>query len=543
MKKIKKRKILVTCALPYANGLIHLGHIMEHIQADIWVRFHRMLNNKIWFICSGDTHGTAIMLKCKKEKIKPKIYVKKIIKEQKDIFLKFNISHDNYYSTHTKEHLYYVNKLFLILKKKKLINKKTIYQWFDSKFNIFLPDRLVLGTCPICRSNKQYGDNCESCGSVYSALDLIKPISVLSNTKPILKNSVHLFFNLPYFTNMLKNWTASDVLQKTVYNKIKEWLLKGLKEWDISRDAPYFGFKIPFYTNKYFYVWFDAPIGYISSFKNLCDKNKNINFKKFWVKSSNYELYHFIGKDIIYFHSLFWPAVLHGCDFKKPTKIFAHGYVLFNGCKMSKSRGVNITAKNWLKYFDSDSLRYYYASKLSNGIEDIDINIKQFINKINSDLLNKIVNLASRSAKIINVRFNSFLSTKIEDIDLYNYFLKISNNIIYNFNKLNFNIVISEIIELANLANKYINDKKPWTYKEKFYFDNKIHRIFSMGINFFKIIMTCLKPITPILAQNSEIFLKISLLWENINQPLLNHKISIYKNLYQKINENIKYNF
>ncbi|WP_343189525.1 methionine--tRNA ligase [Buchnera aphidicola] len=535
MKK-NKRKILVTCALPYANGSLHLGHLLENIQADIWVRYHRMLKNEIYFICAGDAHGTPIMLKCKKENLKPEDFVKKNISEHKFIFNKFNIIHDNYYSTHKNEHFFFLKRFFNILKKKKLIKKKKILQYYDLDNKMFLPDRFLIGICPYCFFKNQYGDICENCSSVYSSLDLIKPRSILSNEKPVLKYSTHLFFNLPYFNFFLKKWIKTGVFQKSVLNKTKEFLKNGLKLWDISRENPYFGFKIPKY-NKFFYVWFDALIGYISSFNNFCNK-KNINFNEYFTLNTKTELYHFIGKDIIYFHSLFWPSILEGVSFRKPTKIFVHGYVTFNNFKMSKSRNIIITAKKWLKYYDSDSIRYYYASKLSNNIEDIEINIEDFVNTINSNIVNKIVNLASRSSKVINKKFNNTLSEVIYNYDLYNYFVKKSFNIIFHFENRNYNIIIKKIIHLSDIANKYINDEKPWKYSNNFYFNSKLHMIYSMGINLFRILITFLKPITPVLVKKSEFFLNKKLFFYNIDKPLLNHKISFFKNLYNRIYKN-----
>lgn len=540
-KKTIKQDILITCALPYANGPIHMGHLLEFIQADIWVRYKKIVNNKrkIYFICADDAHGTPIMLKAQKLGIDPEKIINKIYKEHKKILKKFNINFDDYYSTHSKENYFFSLLIYKRLKKKGLIYKKHINQLYDQKKNIFLPDRFVKGKCPKCHTEDQYGDNCEICGAAYSSQELIHPISLLSNTKPIIKQSEHLFFNLPYFSDKLEKWISSGVLQKEVYEKIKEWFKLGLKPWNISRDKPYFGFEIPKFSGKYFYVWFDASIGYISTFKHLCTKKNNlIDFNSFWNKKSEKKIFHFIGKDIIYFHSLFWPAILEGSNFRKPNKIFVHGYITVNGKKMSKSRNTFITATSWLKCVDSDSLRYYYATKISSGINDIDFEINDFVYKINSDIVNKIVNLASRSALFINKNFLNFLSPNVNDIKLYNKFINFSSEIKRYFENLEFNKVTKIIILLSKIANQYIDKKSPWKIAKK---DNKsqdLQDICSMGINLFKVIMTYLKPIMPLLASKSENFLNLELTWESLYYPLLNHKIKNFVKLYERIDLN-----
>ncbi|BBI01106.1 methionine--tRNA ligase [Buchnera aphidicola (Nipponaphis monzeni)] len=529
------KKMLVTCAFPYANGSIHLGHILEQVQADIWVRFQRMKGHELWFICADDSHGTAIMLKAQEENISPENLINKSLKEHKSDFIKFSIIHDNYHTTHSKENKFYVKKIYQILQKKKLIITKTISQFYDINKKIFLPDRFIKGSCPVCYAINQYGDHCDQCSSIYNAIDLIKPISILSKTSPILKKSLHLFFDLPQFSNFLKLWITSGVLQIQIINKIKEWFAIGLKQWNISRDAPYFGFKIPGYEDKYFYVWLDAPIGYISTFKNLCNNKTMLEINEYWNKYSKTELYHFIGKDIIYFHSLFWPAILKACSLRQPTKIFVHGYVTINGNKLSKSKGSLINANQWLKHLDSDSLRYYYASKLSSNIKDIEINLEDFYKKINSDIVNKIVNLASRCAKFINKYCDNTLSNVLLDYKIHKNFVSSSSIIEKLFKNREYNKAIREVIKQTNFANQYITNKSPWIlFKDK---KNKkhVHMIYSMGINFFKIIMTWLKPIIPNLSQKSENFLKVNLQWSNIHIPLLNHKISLFVPLYEKI--------
>ncbi|QIQ41720.1 MAG: methionine--tRNA ligase [Buchnera aphidicola (Microlophium carnosum)] len=529
------RKILVTCALPYANGSIHIGHMLEHIQADIWVRYHRMRGHEVWFVSADDAHGTAIMLKSKDLGISSNELIKNIRKEHQIDFLNFKISHDNYYSTHSVENLYLLRKIFTCLNKQGLIKEKQISQLYDDEKKIFLPDRFIKGTCPICRSKHQYGDNCEICSSTYEPIDLINPISVISGTKPILKNTKHLYFDLPFFSDMLKIWIHSGVLENSVIKKTEEWFKVGLKSWCISRDAPYFGFKIPKYLNKYFYVWLDAPIGYISTFKNLCFKNKKLNFHELWNEKSSYELYHFIGKDIIYFHTLFWPAILEAFSFRKPNKIFVHGYLTINGLKLSKSRGALIKARDWIKCFDSDSLRYYYASKSSNKIHDIEINLEDFVCKINSDIVNKLVNLASRNASFINKYFNGYLSSTLSDMKLYQYFVNASSNIESFLENREFNFVVRESMRLLDVANQYINKKKPWKIERTEKNIIELQKICTMGINLFRIVMIFLKPIIPDLAMKTESFLLSKLTWNDIKNPLLSHQINEFIPLYKRI--------
>ncbi|QJC31481.1 methionine--tRNA ligase [Enterobacteriaceae endosymbiont of Donacia tomentosa] len=529
------KKILVTCALPYANGDIHIGHMLEHIQADIWVRYHRMMGHKVFFICADDAHGTPIMLKAQELKISTEEMIKKIYHKHVLDFTKFNISYDNYYTTHSKENYFFSKLIFNRLNKKNLIKKEIIQQLYDLHYNIFLPDRYVKGDCPQCKSIGQYGDNCEICGAIYSSSNLINPISILSNTKPILRNSEHYFFDLPKFNKILITWINSGVLEKTVSNKVKEWLFSGLKKWDISRDAPYFGFKIPKSINKYFYVWLDAPIGYIGTFKNLCNKNKKLNFDEWWNKNSKTKLYHFIGKDIIYFHSLFWPAMLEGSDFRKPDKLFVHGHVTLNGQKMSKSRGRFITAKLWLKYLDTDSLRYYYASKLSSNINDIDFNPLDFVKNINGDIVNKIVNIAARNAYFINNYFGNNLSKTI-NMKLYLRFVQ-KSEIIHNYLKsCKFSHVIKEILMLSDIANRYVDKHKPWLLIKDDAQKKNIQEICSMGINMFRVIMIYMKPIMPNLSQKTEFFLKKKLCFNKIKIPLINRKINKFQKLFERIN-------
>ncbi|WP_343154857.1 methionine--tRNA ligase [Buchnera aphidicola (Pseudoregma panicola)] len=529
-----KKKILITCAFPYANGSIHIGHLLEHIQADILVRYKKMMNYKVWFICADDAHGTAITIKANENNVSEEYLISQVLKEHKKDLFDFDILYNKYYSTHSKENLFFVKKAFNCLKKKRLIKIKTIKQFYDNSKNIFLSDRYVYGSCPFCKSYKEYGDNCSSCGAFYSVTDLIDPISVFSKKKPVLKKTVHLFFNISHFKNILKKWIFSNVFNEKILKKVLEWLKIGLKDWNISRDDPYFGFKIPGFKKKYFYVWLDATIGYISTFKKL-SKDLNLNFKEFWCKKSNTKLYHFIGKDIIHFHSIFWPSLLDAMSFRKPTKIYVHGYVKINDKKLSKSKNYIISAKKWLKYFDSDSLRYYYASKISNGIEDVNINAKDFVYKINSGLVNKIVNLGFRNFKLINKYFDGMLAKNLENISEYNNFLLKFKKVNIFFKDLKYKSVIIEILKIADFANYYINNKSPWSFIKKNTNLLYVQKVCSMGINFFKIIMTYMKPILPKLSKKVEFFLNSKLSFESLKSPLLNHKISNIKILYKRV--------
>lgn len=540
MFKIQKTT-LVTCALPYSNGPIHLGHMLEHIQADIWVRYMRMCGEKVVFVCADDAHGTAIMLKSREIGISPDEMIKKINEYHKKDFFDFSISYDNYYSTHSFENKVLLERIYKILCINGFIVRKTILQFYDTKKFMFLPDRFVKGTCPVCFSKNQCGDNCEICGVTYNAMDLINPCSSISGTSPVLKKTKHLFFDLPKFSSMLKTWIYSGVLDKHVCNKINEWFSLGLRMWDITRNEPYFGFKIPNEKNKYFYVWLDAIVGYIGSFQNFYKKKYDVDFLCLWKKNLLWNLYHFIGKDIIYFHSLLWPAILEIIGCNKPKKIFVHGYVTVNGLKMSKSRETFITARSYLNNFDSDCLRYYYASKLSSKIVDVDFNLNDFVSKVNRDIVNKIVNLAARNASFINNLFFNTLSSNVENSILYNKFVDVAFDIKNKFYNREYYEIIQDVVFLANLANKYIDEHEPWFLKSQKY-SNKLHNICSMGINFFRIIITCLKPILPNLSKKSESFLNVLLKWDEIKFPLLNHKISKFNILFCRIQkDNVKF--
>ena len=528
------RKILVTCALPYANGPIHLGHMLEHIQADIWVRFQRMRGNEIHFVCADDAHGTPIMLKADQLGITPEQLVDQSKREHQADFDGFNISFDNYHSTHSEENRTLSTAIYTKLKNNGFIKSRTISQLYDPQKGMFLPDRFVKGTCPKCKSEDQYGDNCEVCSATYSPTELINPRSVVSGATPVMKESEHFFFDLPHFEAMLKEWIRSGSLQQEVANKMQEWFEAGLQQWDISRDAPYFGFEIPDAPGKYFYVWLDAPIGYMASFKNLCDRS-DLDFDQFWQQQSSAELYHFIGKDIMYFHSLFWPAMLEGGGYRKPSNIFVHGYVTVNGEKMSKSRGTFIQASTYLKLLDPEYLRYYYAAKLSHRIDDLDLNLQDFVQRVNADIVNKLVNLASRNAGFIQKRFGGKLAETLENPELLAEFSGASETIASYYENREYGKAIREIMALADKANKYVDDKAPWVIAKQEGKDQELQHICSMGIEMFRILMGYLKPVLPQLAERSEAFLQSELNWDSLSEPLLGHQIAPFKALFNRL--------
>ncbi|OCH12779.1 methionine--tRNA ligase [Aliivibrio sp. 1S165] len=529
------RKILVTCALPYANGSIHLGHMLEHIQADIWVRYQRLRGNDINFICADDAHGTPIMLKSQQMGITPEEMIAAVSEEHQKDFAGFDISFDNYHSTHSDENRELASNIYLELKKNGFITSRTISQLFDPEKEMFLPDRFVKGTCPKCKAEEQYGDNCDNCGETYSPTDLINPKSAVSGATPVMKDSEHFFFDLPQFESMLKEWTRSGSLQTETANKMQEWFESGLQQWDISRDAPYFGFEIPGETNKFFYVWLDAPVGYMASFKNLCSKKEGLDFDEYWKKDSTTELYHFIGKDIVYFHSLFWPAMLEGSGFRKPNNVFVHGYVTVNGAKMSKSKGTFIKAGTYLNHLDPECLRYYYAAKLNSRIDDLDLNLEDFTQRVNSDVVNKIVNLASRNAGFITKRFDGKLADNFVAPELYNEFVTAADRIAELYETREFSRAIREITALADKANQYIDEKAPWVLAKEEGKEQELQEVASVGINLFRVLMAYLKPVMPELAGRTEAFLNETLTWEGVAQPLTSHEITKFKALFNRI--------
>ena len=529
------RKILVTCALPYANGSIHLGHMLEHVQADIWVRYQRLRGNEVHFICADDAHGTPIMLKAQQMGMEPEQMIAEVSKEHQADFAGFDIDFSNYHSTHSPENRELASFVYNQLKQQGYITSRTISQLFDPEKEMFLPDRFVKGTCPKCGAEDQYGDNCDNCGETYSPTDLINPKSAVSGATPVMKDSEHFFFDLPQFESMLKEWTKSGALQDETANKMQEWFESGLQQWDISRDAPYFGFEIPGETGKYFYVWLDAPIGYMGSFKNLCDKRDDLDFDEFWNKDSSTELYHFIGKDIVYFHSLFWPAMLDGAGFRKPNNVFVHGYVTVNGAKMSKSKGTFIKAGTYLQHLDPECLRYYYAAKLNSRIDDLDLNLEDFTQRVNSDVVNKIVNLASRNAGFIAKRFDGKLAERCAEPELYAEFVAAADRIGALYESREYGRAIREITALADKANQYVDEKAPWVVAKEDGKDLELQEICSMGINLFRVLMAYLKPVMPKLAERTEAFLNETLTWEGIAQPLTAHEVTKFKALFNRI--------
>ncbi|MDA9801278.1 methionine--tRNA ligase [Candidatus Pseudothioglobus singularis] len=531
------RRILVTSALPYANGEIHLGHLLEYIQTDIWVRFQKMQGNECHYVCADDAHGTPIMLKADEMGIDPEELISGVSERHQADFKDFNIEFSQFHSTHSDENRYFSELIYSRLKESGFIKTRVISQAFDPEKEMFLPDRFVKGECPKCGADDQYGDNCEVCGATYSTTELKNARSVVSGAKPIEKDSEHYFFDLPQFEKELKNWTNAGHLQEEVRNKLAEWFDQGLQQWDISRDKPYFGFKIPGTEDKYFYVWLDAPIGYMASFKKLCD-NSNLEFDDFFAKGSDTELYHFIGKDIVYFHALFWPATLMGSNFRTPNAIYAHGFLSVNGQKMSKSRGTFIQARTYLETLNPECLRYYYAYKLSSKIDDIDLNLEDFKQRVNSDLVGKVVNIASRSASFVVKKFDKELSSHCIEQGLYDEFVAANTEIAGHYEDRNYGQAMRSIMKLADKANQYIDEKKPWQLAKEEGKSQEVHEITSLAINLFRVLMTYLKPVLPEMAEKSEAFLSVdSLNWDDIKSPLLGHQINKFKPLMTRIED------
>jgi len=532
-----KRKILVTSALPYANGEIHLGHLLEYIQTDIWVRFQKAIGNECHYVCADDAHGTPIMLKADELGITPEKLIASVSERHQKDFKDFYIGFSQYHSTHSEENREISEYIYNQLNTKGFISKKTISQAFDPVKKMFLPDRFIKGECPKCGAEDQYGDNCESCGATYSPTELKNPRSVVSGVEPITKDSEHYFFDLPKFEKDLKSWTSAGHLQEETSNKLLEWFNQGLQQWDISRDEPYFGFKIPGTKNKFFYVWLDAPIGYLGSFKKYCNES-GVNFDEYLNTDSDTEMYHFIGKDIIYFHALFFPAMLMGSGFRTPSAIYAHGFLTVNGQKMSKSRGTFIQARNYLNYLNPEYLRYYYAYKLSSRIDDIDLSLEDFKYRVNSDLVGKVVNIASRSAGFIVKKFNKKLSAYVSENELYDEFIKAGSTISKHYENREFGQAMREIMKLADKANQYIDDKKPWQMIKEEGKENEVHDVASMSLNFFRVLMTYLSPVLPDMAEKARDFLKLKdLSWNLIETPLTKHEINKFKPLMSRIED------
>ena len=532
-----KRRILVTSALPYANGEIHLGHLLEYIQTDIWVRFQKMQGNECHYVCADDAHGTPIMLKADEMGVDPEELIAGVSERHQADFSDFNVDFSQFHSTHSEENRHYSELIYSRLKDSGYIKTRVISQAYDPEKEMFLPDRFIKGECPKCGAEDQYGDNCEACGATYSTTELKNARSVVSGAVPIEKESEHYFFDLPQFEQQLKEWTNAGHLQDEVSNKLAEWFEQGLQQWDISRDKPYFGFQIPGTEDKYFYVWLDAPIGYMASFKKLCD-NSDLEFDDFFAKGSDTELYHFIGKDIVYFHALFWPATLMGSNFRTPNAIFAHGFLSVNGQKMSKSRGTFIQARTYLETLNPECLRYYYAYKLSSKIDDIDLNLEDFKQRVNSDIVGKVVNIASRSASFVVKKYNKELSAECIEQELYNEFVAAGPEIAAHYEARNFGHAMRSIMKLADKANQYIDEKKPSQLAKEEGKVQEVHEVTSLAINLFRVLMTYLKPVLPEMAKSSEEFLNIeSLNWDDIKRPLTSHQINKFKPLMTRIED------
>lgn len=531
-----QRKILVTSALPYANGPIHLGHLVEYIQTDIWVRFQKQRGHNCTYVCADDAHGTPIMLKADQLGISPEELISKVSQDHQKDFSGFMVGFDNYYSTHSEENKHFASLIYTKLRDKGHISQKTITQAYDPEKEMFLPDRFVKGDCPKCGALDQYGDSCEKCGATYSPVDLKNAYSAISGAKPIEKESEHYFFKLGDFEQFLRTWVDKHV-QSQMVHKLNEWFESGLQNWDISRDAPYWGFEIPDAPGKYFYVWLDAPIGYMASFKNWCDKS-GVEFDEYWNEASSTELYHFIGKDIAYFHTLFWPAMLEGAGFRKPNGVFCHGFLTVDGQKMSKSRGTFIMAETYLNHLRPEYLRYYFAAKLGSGIDDIDLNLEDFRMRVNADLVNKVVNIASRCAGFIHKKFDGKLSAELSSPELYQEAVIAGDSIADAYEKREFGRAMREIMAIADKANQYIDTAEPWVLAKQEGKQQEVQDCCSMGINLFRVICTYLAPVLPQVAEDVQAFLNLdSLAWDTVKQPLKNHTVNKFKPLMQRVDE------
>ena len=530
------RKILVTSALPYVNGLPHMGHMVEYIQTDIWVRFQKLRGHDCIYVCASDAHGTPIMITARELGITPEELTIANSKEFVSVFQDFGVDMDNYHTTHSPENEALTVEMFEKLWAAGDIYTKTIEQAYDEKEGMFLPDRFVRGTCPFCKEPDQYGDACENCSKTYTPADLIDPVSVLSGTTPIKRESEHYFFKLGEYEERLRAWMKSATLDKNAVAKLDEWFEAGLRDWDISRDAPYFGFRIPRTEDKYFYVWLDAPVGYPASFRNLCDRRDDLDFDEYWRPGHDTEVYHFIGKDIMYFHMLFWPAVLEGSGFRTPTSVYAHGFLTVNGLKMSKSRGTFIKARTYLDNLDPSYLRYYYAAKLRTTIEDIDLNLDDFVARVNSDLVGKLVNIASRCAGFVNKRFDGKLAASLADESLFGEVADAAETIAAHYEAREYSKAMRLVMALADKANRYIDDLKPWVMiKDESRLDD-VQSVCTQGLNMFRSLMIYLTPVIPVVAEGAREFLgEDEWHWNDATQPLLGATISKFKPLLTRI--------
>jgi methionyl-tRNA synthetase len=530
------RKILVTSALPYANGSPHMGHLVEYIQTDIWVRFQKLRGHSCLYVCASDAHGTPIMLKARELGISPEELTEGYSREFINDFDDFNIEFDNYHTTHSPENEALTVEMFAALRAKGDIYTKTIEQAYDEKEGMFLPDRFVRGTCPYCKAEDQYGDACENCSKTYTPADLIDPVSVVSGTTPVTRESEHYFFRLSEYGDRLKAWMDGAALDRAVRSKLEEWFEAGLQDWDISRDAPYFGFRIPGTKDKYFYVWLDAPVGYPASFKHLCERTEGLDFDEYWKAGSDCELYHFIGKDIMYFHTLFWPAVLEGSGFRTPTSVFAHGFLTVNGQKMSKSRGTFIKARTYLDNLNPEYLRYYYAAKLGPTIEDIDLNLDDFVARVNSDLVGKLVNIASRCAGFINKRFDGQLAGVLPEPQMFAEFDQAADDIAARYENREYSKAMRIVMSLADTANRYIDMKKPWVMARDDEQLPEVQLVCTQGLNLFRTLMIYLSPVIPSVAARAREFLgEGEWQWQDAAEPLLGATINAFQPLLTRI--------
>lgn len=532
------RKIMVSSALPYANGSIHMGHLVEYIQSDIWVRFQKLRGHLCTFVCAADTHGTPIMIKAREAGVSPEELVTRVGKDQHADLQAFGVAFDNFHTTHSEENEQLVCRMFEALRDAGHIYTKTIEQAFDEQEKIFLPDRFVRGTCPRCKSEDQYGDACEICGATYTPNDLIDPVSVLSDSSPVWKESEHYFFRLSTFGDRLRSWMASADLHQNITAKLEEWFDAGLRDWDISRDAPYFGFLIPGTKDKYFYVWLDAPVGYLASFLNLCKRRDDLDFDEYWMPGHDTEVYHFIGKDIVYFHTLFWPAVLVGSGFRQPNSVFAHGFLTVNGKKMSKSRGTFIKGRTYLDNLNPSCLRYYYAAKLGPGMDDIDLNLDDFTAKVNSDMVGKLVNIASRCAGFISKRFDGQLATALDEPELFAEFAAASETIATHFERREYSKAMRVVMSLADQANRYIDDKKPWVMVKSEDQAANVQGVCTQGLNLFRTLMVYLTPVIPAIATEVQaLFREQPWDWDAAQTPLLGKSIAKYEPLVTRVEQ------
>ncbi len=529
------RKILVTSALPYANGAIHLGHLLEYIQTDIWVRFQKSRGHECHYVCADDAHGTAIMLRAEQEGITPEALIERVSRDHQTDFSRFGVAFDNYHSTHSPENRHFSELIYTRLRDKGHIATRDIEQMFDPVKGLFLADRFIKGTCPKCKAEDQYGDNCEACGATYTPAELIDPVSAISGAAPEVRSSTHYFFKLPDFADFLKAWIDDDHVQPQIRNKLMEWFESGFNEWDISRDAPYFGFEIPDAPGKYFYVWLDAPIGYLASFQNLCDR-QGIDFDVYWAPDSDAEVYHFIGKDIVYFHALFWPAMLHGADFRTPTAVNCHGFVTVNGAKMSKSRGTFIKAATYADHLNPEYLRYYFAAKLTSRVDDLDLNLEDFAARVNSDLVGKVVNIASRCAGFVKKLGNGRLSAHCSQPEMVARFIAAGDEIAADFEVREFGRAMRRVMELADEANTYIAEAEPWVLAKQPGREQEVLEICSVGINLFRQLMVYLAPVVPAMAEQARVFLGLETLdWHSRHTLLVDHEIAKFKPLMTRV--------